>query len=405
MIGRQAWVGAGIEEADLPAETVQALRALGIGTCAQLHDLLGRRWSDVETRQLFGLDLRQARASVGRAAQRRLPASVTRKLSRRPFTLPPMTGIRGPASDNAMIRLRREGRRDQRKKVVAMLKHLRDQDNLPTKALLTDWMAPVGDQGHLGSCVGWGSTANRELLARNELAPLFAYAMAKYLDGCPDLEGSWQHFCFDGFVRFGQLPESAYPYTDDPEQLDVEPYLDDAEELRADGYADVLLDPEDMELQPELIKAILSGRLNDELGPQPVSTSLAVYESWDSATTAIYGLVTIPFEGERLLGGHALCIAGYIDADDPDGLYGIDYFVVKNSWSTDWAADNPLGLPGYALIPAAYFADPRLHWEALVCLAEPSPVRSAGWLDLLRAGWDAGTIEQCPAVSGHGTRR
>jgi hypothetical protein len=388
--------GARIEEAELPTEAVRKLRAHGVVSCAQLHDLLDRRWSDAQTRQVFGVDLDQARTSVGRSAVRRLPGAVTRKLARHTFPLPAITGIRGPVSEHAWLRLRREQRRAERKKVVACLERL--QDDLPTKALLTDWMAPIGDQGRLGSCVGWGSTANRELLAQDRLSPLFAYALAKHLDGRPDLEGSWQHFAFLGFVRFGHLRESEYPYTDQPEELLVEPYLDEAEEFRANAYADVLLDPEDMELQPVLIKAILSGRLNGELGPQPVSTSLAIYESWDTATTALYGLVTIPFEGERLLGGHALCVAGYIDGNDPDGLYGTDYFVVKNSWGTAWAPENPLGLAGYALIPAAYFADARRHWEALVCLAEPSPVRSAGWLDLLRAAWDINKIAPSPSV-------
>jgi C1A family cysteine protease len=271
--------------------------------------------------------------------------------------------------------------------------------------LLTDWMTPVGDQGHLGSCTGWGSTANRELLAQERLAPLFAYALAKYLDGRPDLEGSWQYFCFEGFVRFGHLREADYPYTDRPAGLPVEPYLAQAATFQSEGFADVLLDPADMHLQPLLLKAILAGRLNDTLGPQPVSTSVAVYASWDAASTALYGLVTLPLEGERLLGGHALCIAGYIDAMDPDGLYGMDYFVVKNSWGPRWAAENPLGLPGYALIPAAYFTQPSLHWEALVCLAEPSPVRTngAGWLALLRAAWAADLLTPPVAVGACGT--
>ncbi len=390
-------IGARIEEVDLDSEAVRKLRAHGIVSCAQLHDLLDRRWSDAQTRQVFGVDLHEARARAGRSAVRRLPGALTRKLARHTFPLPAMTGICGPVSDNPLLKLRREQRKNERKRILARLERLRD--HLPTKMLLTDWMTPVGDQGRLGSCVGWGSTANRELLAEGQLAPLFAYAMAKHLDGRPDLEGSWQHFAFLGFTRFGHLRESDYPYTDRPEELPVDPYLSAAEEFRADGFADVLLDPDDMQLQPVLIKAILSGRLNGDLGPQPVSTSLAIYESWEAATTALYGLVTIPFEGERLLGGHALCIAGYIDGNDPDGLYGIDYFVVKNSWSTRWAPENPLGLPGYALIPAAYFADPSLHWEAMVCLAEPSPVRSAGRLDLLRAAWDVDTLAPPQSVA------
>ena len=87
-----------------------------------------------------------------------------------------------------------------------------------------------------------------------------------------------------------------------------------------------------------------------------------------------------------------MCITGYIDGNDPDGMFQTDYFIVKNSWGIEWAPENPLGFPGYALIPASYFAKPQLHWEALVCLAEDSPVSRGSWLDLLRVAWDHGDV-------------
>lgn len=390
-------LGAGIEHAGLPDALVHALRQYGIVTCAQVQELLERRLSEAQSRRLFGIGLSEARRRLGPPLHQHLPWAARAALAQTTFAMPPLTGIHGPTSASALLMARRAQRHAERQKVVATLRQLRD---LPTRVLLTDWMTPVGDQGHLGSCTGWASTANRELLAQEHLAPLFAYALAKYLDGRPDVEGSWQYFCFEGFARIGHLRTADYPYTDHPTGLPVEPYMAQAAALRSNGFADVLLDPEDMALQPLLLKAILAGRLNNTLGPQPVSTSLAIYASWDSASTALYGLVTLPLEGERLYGGHALCIAGYLDAADPDGLFGVDYFIVKNSWSTRWAAENPLGLPGYALVPAAYFTIPSLHWEALVCLAEPSPVRGrgVGWLDFLRAAWDARLIAPPAAV-------
>jgi len=304
--------------------------------------------------------------------------------------MPPLTGIYGPTSESAILRLRRAGSKGIRRQLITTLRRIRSK--LPSKKILNPWCTSVGDQGSLGSCTGWGSTANRELLARTELAPLFGYALAKYLDGRPDLEGSWQHFCFEGFARFGHLPETDYPYTDRPTELPVAPYLDQAEDFKANGFADVLLDAGDMELQPILLKAILAGCLNTDLGPQPVSTSLAIYESWNAASTSLYGLVTVPIDGEVRLGGHAMCITGYIDGNDPAGLYSTDYFIVKNSWGSGWAPRNPLGFPGYALVPAAYFTKPQLHWEALVCLAENSPVSTGSWMDLLRVAWDHGVV-------------
>ena len=56
---------------------------------------------------------------------------------------------------------------------------------------------------------------------------------------------------------------------------------------------------------------------------------------------------------EKVRGGHALCLAGYVD--DPS-YQGGGYFIARNSWSdTDWAPESP-EMPGYALIPYAYIA-------------------------------------------------
>ena len=54
---------------------------------------------------------------------------------------------------------------------------------------------------------------------------------------------------------------------------------------------------------------------------------------------------------EKFRGGHALCLAGYVD----DTAYqGGGYFIARNSWSdTEWAPESP-EMPGYALIPYAY---------------------------------------------------
>lgn len=224
----------GLEDAGLPDVATRLLRAHGIGTCAQLYDRLERCWREEQARQVFGRGLEEARVYFGQAVGQVLPGAVRAALARPAFTLPPLTGIHGPASTSERLMTRRARRRAERQQVVAALRRLAAKENLPTRMLLTDWMTAVGDQGYLGSCTGWASTANREFLAQQEpLAPLFAYALAKHLDGCPDVQGSWQHFCFEGFARFGHLREDDYPYTDHPDGLPVEPYVEPAAEFRA----------------------------------------------------------------------------------------------------------------------------------------------------------------------------
>jgi hypothetical protein len=76
-----------------------------------------------------------------------------------------------------------------------------------------------------------------------------------------------------------------------------------------------------------------------------------------------------------------------MDADAPDNLYGDGLLRGQELVGHAVGRAEPLGLAGYALIPASYFTRTHLLWEALVCLAERSPgVRSP--LDWLRVGWD-----------------
>ena len=65
-----------------------------------------------------------------------------------------------------------------------------------------------------------------------------------------------------------------------------------------------------------------------------------------------------------------MTIVGYIDAQHPDALGDTTYFIVRNSWGTNWARNNPLGLPGHALIPAAYLTCRKRTMELLIGIAD-----------------------------------
>lgn len=373
----------GLDMVSLPPMLHDRLRGIGVTTCVQFLDLLARHASHPEALCALGGGGLPDIARLMLALQAQIPAPARAALARCRYRVPRLTGLRGRALDSPVLMARRARKREERRVVVAALEHLEKRSDLPEEMLLTDWMSPVGDQRTLGSCVGWGTTAERELLAQAVLAALFGYALAKHFDGEPDIEGSYLAFAVEGFYKVGHLLEKEYPYTDTPEDLSIEPYVKSAARFRIHGAVDVLLDPSDMRLQPTLLKAILAGRLNGDLGPQAISVGLRLYESMNSAATSLYGLVSLPIPGlDAPLGGHAMCICGYVR------LNGITYFTVKNSWGTAWAPENPLGLAGYALIPEAYFADPALFGEAWISLAEPSPVGRRGLLDLLSVTWD-----------------
>ena len=368
----------------LAGSTERRLREYGIVTCAQLWerlDLAKRTGSGLECAGLCAEEASLLSAQV----TCELPDAIRADLRSSPFELPPIEGVSDAISDSPRIGEERRRSIADRRRIADVLDQLEDE-SLPTSMLLTEWMTPVKNQGALGACTGFASSVAREFTVKDELAPLFAYALAKQLDGRPDVVGSYQRYCFQGFAMCGHVRERLFPYSDRPDYPDVTLYLELAKEFRATGFVDVMLESEFAGKQSKLFKAILSGKLNPTVGPQPVSISIPIYESFASATTTKYGLVTRPQPGEALLGGHAMCIAGYIGANDEDGLYGEDWFLTKNSWGTEFAAENAAGYPGYSLIPARYF-DESLLWEALVCVAERSPACGARWFELLERNW------------------
>jgi C1A family cysteine protease len=77
----------------------------------------------------------------------------------------------------------------------------------------------------------------------------------------------------------------------------------------------------------------------------PVAFSVPVYAHWWKEPTQSTGDVRLPLPGEKVEGGHAMCMVGYeTDLNVPGG----GYFLVRNSWGEGW------GWAGYARLPFAY---------------------------------------------------
>lgn len=87
--------------------------------------------------------------------------------------------------------------------------------------------------------------------------------------------------------------------------------------------------------------------------------SVPVYNSWyKSAETYRTGRITMPLPNERESGGHSMTLVGYQDDNNSPGG---GYFLLRNSWGTDWANQSYYGA-GYGVIPYAYIQ--RYCWEA-----------------------------------------
>lgn len=79
----------------------------------------------------------------------------------------------------------------------------------------------------------------------------------------------------------------------------------------------------------------------------------------------------MPLPGERASSGHCMALVGYQD----DRRYsGGGYFIVRNSWGTDWAPKSPYG-PGYGMIPYAFIEE---HCSEAFTATGPGESRTLG---------------------------
>lgn len=371
-----------LSSAQLENDWLVTLKNQGIVTVGQLYDWACTRASELN--RLLGNVADDVRDHLEKQWPQ-LKFSMEAMRSAKPWPAA-ISGLPGSPDDYPDLAEWRTETVAARQDAIQRIHQLRKQGALPHRIAHTDHLPKPYDQGPHGYCVGFGATTSRDYLARTWMSNGYAYRGAKHLDGRPDVEGSFQAYAFEFFYRYGHVPHELYSYEDAIIDRPVSGLFAQAGRWKISGYVDLLPDG-DYSIVPDLMRAILSGRLVEDLGPRTLSVSLALFDSFNSYTTQRTGLVTLPGAEEIRSGGHAMSVVGYIDAGDPQGLFDTDWFIVRNSWGTQWAIENPLGHPGHALIPAAYFANPDWLWELLICIAEPPPSASLGWLRSLGRGF------------------
>lgn len=179
-----------------------------------------------------------------------------------------------------------------------------------------------------------------------QVSRLFEYYFTRVLEGTPDEDsGATIRDAIKAGVKYGVADEKLWPYdvskftTQPPQTIQSSAATHKVTSYHAIADGDL-----------ETMKVMLSsGYL--------VGFGFEVYDYFLSADMAKGGMLPLPKKGERLQGGHAVCLAGY---DDSKGA-----FLVRNSWGKDW------GLAGYFWMAYDYVAASSLSSDFWVVQSSP----------------------------------
>ena len=255
----------------------------------------------------------------------------------------------------------------QRESIKGMLSELgvagRSRARTPAEADLREWCPPVEDQGQLGSCTANAGAGLVEYFERRafgrhvDASRLFLYKATRNLLHWTGDTGGFLRTTMGALVLFGVPPEEHWPYQ--VESFDKEPSAfcyAFGQDYQAIQY--YRLDPTGATRETVLrdVKAHAAAGLPSMFG-------FTVYSSIDSAGED--GRIPFPQEGERVVGGHAVCAVGYDDAmriKDASGKRATTgALLIRNSWGEAW------GEGGYGWLPYDYVLKGlAIDWWALL---------------------------------------
>ncbi len=211
-------------------------------------------------------------------------------------------------------------------------------DKLPEMVDLREKLPPVYNQGSLKSCTANAIAAAIEYEftkqdAKAALMPsrLFIYYNEREIENTVETDcGGQIRNGIKTIASIGVCTETLWPY--------IPGYF--AKKPSAACYKEAIKH-----------KAIKYKRVTQELKQIkgclaegfPVVVGLTVYSAFESSEVAQTGILNLPASDEKQLGGHAVLLVGYDDADK--------HFIMRNSWGDSW------GINGYFRIPFEYLTN------------------------------------------------
>ena len=205
---------------------------------------------------------------------------------------------------------------------------------------LRDKCPAIYDQGNLGSCTAnalafiYEFDVNKQLLPDFMPSRLFIYYNERDMEGTVSTDsGANIRDGIKSINKQGVCNEKIWAY-------DINKFTEKPTKLCYD----------------EAIKNITLSykKINQDLNQfrsclaqgYPILFGFTVYESFESNNVAKTGIVELPDNHEKILGGHAVAIVGYNDYKKQ--------FIVRNSWGDSW------GDKGYCYFPYDYLLDSDL---------------------------------------------
>jgi C1A family cysteine protease len=213
--------------------------------------------------------------------------------------------------------------------------------DLPKAVDLRQLCSKVEDQGQVGSCTANALAGTLEFLELKDktnfadFSRLFIYYNERLLEGKDWVKVDGGAALRDGIkslVKWGVCSEKLWPYVES--KFAVKPpkeCYDEAENYKITSYSR-------LQTLNEMRACLATGF--------PFVFGMAVFESFEYDNVTKTGIMTVPDDKEKMLGGHAVMGVGYNDNDKN--------VIVRNSWSEKW------GDKGYFYMPYDYISNDDL---------------------------------------------